>query len=50
MTELRFGQHLEQSLRLSATIDLFGTYVLSFNVSKTETSQSAVETLQRAYQ
>lgn len=50
MTELRFGQHLEQSLRLSATIDLYGTYVLSFNVSKTETSQSAVQTLQRAYQ
>ena len=50
MTELRFGQHSEQSLRRFATIDLYGIYVLSFNVSKTETSQSAVQTLQRAYQ
>lgn len=50
MTELRFGPHLEHVLRLSATIDLYGTYILSFNISKTETSQSAVQTLQRAYQ
>lgn len=36
MTELQFGQHLKQSLRLYKTIDLYGIYVLSFNVKKRE--------------
>ena len=49
MTELRYGANLEHTLKLSAVIDLYGTYVLSFNVSETETSAAAVQTFQRAY-
>lgn len=50
MTELRFGQHLEQLLRLYTNIDLYGIYVLLFNFSKKETSQSAIQIFQRVYQ
>lgn len=50
MTELRYGHNFEYTLKLSAVIDLYGTYVLSFNVSETETTSAAIKTFERAYQ
>ncbi|MBJ7695674.1 IS3 family transposase [Weissella confusa] len=50
MTELRYGRNLEHALKLSAVIDLYGTYVLSFNVSETETTSAAIQTFEQAYQ
>ncbi|MBF7105135.1 hypothetical protein I6H67_00010 (plasmid) [Pediococcus pentosaceus] len=46
MTELRYGYNLEHTLKLSAVIDLYGTYVLSFNVSETDTLKAAVQTFE----
>lgn len=46
MTELRYGHNLEHTLKLSAVIDLYGTYVLSFNISETETSKAAIQTFE----
>ena len=50
MTELSYGHNLEHTLKLSAVIDLYGTYVLSFNISETETSKAAIQAFERAYQ
>lgn len=48
MTKLRYEHNFEHTLKLSAVIDLYGTYVLSFNVSATETTSAAIETFERA--
>lgn len=50
MTELRYGHNFEYTLKLSAVIDLYGIYVLSFNVSETEITSAAIKTFERAYQ
>lgn len=44
------GHDMEHTLKLSAVIALYGTYVLSFNVSETETTSAAIQTFERAYQ
>lgn len=49
MTELTFGLHHEHHLKLSAVLDLYGDFVLGFNISDTETTIAALETFNQAY-
>lgn len=50
MTELTFGLNHEHSFKLSAVLDLYGDFVLSFDISETENTASAVQTFHRAFE
>ena len=50
MTELTFGLNREHSFKLSAVLDLYGDFVLIFNISETETTAAAVQTFHRAFE
>lgn len=45
MTEFTFGLNREHSFKLSAVLDLYGDFVLSFNI----TTVAAVQTSHRAF-
>lgn len=49
MTELTFGLHHEHHFKLSAVLDLYGDFVLGFNISDTETTSAALETFHQAF-
>lgn len=49
MTELTFGLHHEHHFKLSAVLDLYGDFVLGFNISDTETTSVALQTFQQAF-
>lgn len=48
-TELSFGINGEHKVRLSGVLDLYGRYLVSSNLSLTETSTAEVEVFQRAF-
>ncbi len=49
-TELRYGVHGENKIRLGAVLDLYGRQVLSYVLSPTETTEAAIQCFQRAFQ
>lgn len=49
MTALTFGLNREHSFKLSAVLDLYGNFVLSFNISETETTAAAIQTFSQAF-
>lgn len=49
MTELTYGLNREHSFKLSAVLDLYGDYVLSYNISETETTAAAIQTFHRVF-
>lgn len=48
-TEVRYGINGEYKARLCGVLDLYGRYLLSYNLSVTETSDAMVEVFERAF-
>ncbi|WP_179211710.1 IS3 family transposase, partial [Secundilactobacillus pentosiphilus] len=48
-TELTYGLHGEHKVRLCGVLDLYGRYLLSYQISATETSEAMVQTFEAAF-
>ena len=48
-TEVVYGNEQVRKARVHVVMDLYGRYVLSYNISATETAASAIEAFKRAF-
>ena len=48
-TEVLYGSEQVRKARVHVVMDLYGRYVLSYNISATETAASAIESFKRAF-
>ena len=48
-TEVVYGNEQVRKARVHVVMDLYGRYVLSYNISTTETAASAIEAFKRAF-
>lgn len=49
-TEVTYGDYTLHKVRVHVILDLYGRYVLSYNISDTETSSAVIETFNRAFE
>lgn len=48
-TEVLYGSEQVRKVRVHVVMDLYGRYILSYNISATETATSAIEAFKRAF-
>lgn len=49
-TQLAYGPHGEDSVKLSGVLDVYSGYLVAYNISPTETKDAAIETFKKAFE